>query len=359
MVELSRKSNFELFRIVSMFLIILIHLVAVIDLADLGISGNEGRVLGASVVGICNIGATCFILISGYFGMNFSLRKLLKLEMMMIFYAFLETAVLWMAFPEEVQGVVLLEQVVKSCLPFASRKHWFYSCYICVFLFSGYIQKFIDTLKREEFEKVIALSFLIFNVLPTLFYFEIVQDAGKGLAHTIWLYILGRYIRLYRNEPANRKKSLMLFVVLWILNTFSIMHPIKIGSLIHSLCRDDSVTNIAIAVILLYLFKDMNFSSKCVNKITGYMFSVFALENTISVVMSKFIKQGGLRVGNFFLGVCLLIGCVLFIFAICLLVGVVAELLLGKIQNKVIDIFIKQIDDIKQLLCVHRQKREK
>lgn len=358
MAELSRKSNFELFRIVSMFLIILIHLVSVIDLANLGISGSIGRVLGAFVVGICNIGATCFILISGYFGIKFSLRKLLKLEMMMIIYALLETLVLWLAFPEEMQGVVLLEQVVKSCLPFASRKHWFYSCYICVFLFSGFIQKLIDTLNKEEFEKLVALSFLIFNVLPTLFYFEIVQDAGKGLAHTIWLYILGRYICLYRNESVNRKKSLMLFAVLWTINTFSIMHPIKLGPLIHSLCRDDSVTNIAIAVILLYLFKDMTFSSKSINKITKYMFSVFALENTISVVMSKYIKQGSVCANNSFLGVCLLIGCVLFIFVICLLVGIIAELLLGKIQNRAINGLISLISNMKQVLFEFKQKYE-
>lgn len=358
MAELSRKSNFELFRIVSMFQIILIHLVSVIDLADLGLSGNMERVLGASVVGICNTGVTCFILISGYFGIKFSLRKLIKLEMMMIIYAFLETLVLWLAFPEEMQGIVLLEQVVKSCLPFASRKHWFYSCYICVFLFSGFIQKLIDTLKKEEFEKLIALSFLIFNVLPTLFYFEIVQDAGKGLAHMIWLYILGRYIRLYRNESVNRKKSLMLFAVLWILNTFSIMHPIRLGSLVHSLCRDDSVTNIAIAVILLYLFKDMTFSSKSINKITKYMFSVFALENTISVVMSKYIKQGSLCASNFFLGVCLLIGCVLFIFVICLLVGIIAELLLGKIQNRAINGLVSLISNMKRVLFKFKQKYE-
>ena len=358
MAELSRKSNFELFRIVSMFLIILIHLVAVIDLADLGISGNIGRILGASVVGICNIGATNFILISGYFGMNFSFKKLLKLEMMMIIYALLETLALWLAFPGEMQGVVLLEQIVKSCLPFASRKHWYYSCYICVFLFSGFIQKLIDTLKKEEFERLIALSFLIFNVLPTLFYFEIVQDAGKGLAHTIWLYILGRYIRLYRNEPVSRKKSLILFAALWILNTFSIMHPITIGPLIHSLCRDDSVTNIAIAVILLYLFKDMNFSSKGINKITKYMFSVFAMENTLSVVMSKYIKQGILCANNFFLGIFLLIGCVLFIYVICLLVGIITELLLGKIQNRAINGLMSVLSNTKRVLFEFKQKYE-
>lgn len=358
MAELSRKSNFELLRILAMFLIILIHFVSEINLSDLGLSGEGGRILGASVVGICNMGTTCFILISGYFGMKFSLKKLLKFEIMMIIYAFLETFALWLAFPEEMQGVALLEEVVKSCLPFASRKHWFYSCYICVFLFSGYIQKFIDTLKKEEFEKVIALSLVIFNVLPTLFYFEIVQDAGKGLVHTMCLYILGRYIRLYRNGSSNKRKILLLFSGLWILNAISIMYPIRIGSLIHSLCRDDSVTNIVMAVILLYLFKDMNFSSKYVNKLTRNMFAVFALENSGAAILAQLVKQSNLHVSNFFLGIGLLIGSVLLIFAICLLVGMIVEFLLGKIENKIIKVLMDLISNAEQYLFKFMHRHE-
>lgn len=339
--KLNRNSNFELFRILAMFLIILIHLAPAVNLSDLGLSGNIGHVMGAVIVGIGNIGPACFCLISGYFGMKFSWKKLLKFEIMMVTYSLLETFILIRVFPEEMQGAVLLEQLIKSLLPFISRKYWFYSCYICVFLFSNYIQKFIDTLKKEEFKKVIALSLLVFSVFPTVFYFEIMQDAGKGLIQMILLYMVGRYIRLYKNEPSSKSKKVLCFLGLWILNTISMLHPIRIGSITHSICRDNSITNIAIAILLLCLFKDMTFSSKCLNKFTENMFAVFALENTFVQIAAKIINENNLHIDNLFLGLCLLIGIVFLIFAICVGLGFILKLLLGKIENNIIDRLVK------------------
>ena len=98
------------------------------------------------VNGICNIGVTCFILISGYYGVQFKLKKLVKMECMMISYSLLEILLMYLVMPEQLQGAALLEQLVKSLLPFISRKYWFYSCYVCLMLLSGYIQKLIDAL---------------------------------------------------------------------------------------------------------------------------------------------------------------------------------------------------------------------
>ena len=82
------------------------------------------------VNGICNIGVTCFILISGYYGVQFKLKKLVKMECMMISYSLLEILLMYLVMPEQLQGAALLEQLVKSLLPFISRKYWFYSCYV-------------------------------------------------------------------------------------------------------------------------------------------------------------------------------------------------------------------------------------
>ncbi len=337
MTVLKRNSNLEVLRIIAMCMIILIHFAAATDIANLGVDGKFGRYVGASIVGVCNMGVTCFCLISGYFGMKFSWKKLFKFEIMMIMFSLIETVVLVAAFPEQMQGSALLEQVIKSVFPFVSRKYWFYSCYICVFLFSGFIQKLIDTLKKEEFEKLLALLLIVFSVFPTIFYFEIMQDAGKGLVQMLMLYLIGRYIRLYKDVPVPKGKTSLLFGVLWLANTISIMHPVRVGSIVHSLCRDNSITNIAMAVILLYLFKDMKFSSRFVNAVTANMFAVFALENTLVQVAARIVGSGKLNAGNPVLGLVLLVGIILLIFIVCALVGKVRELLFGKLEDGLID----------------------
>ena len=132
---------------------------------------------------------------------------------------------MYLVMPEQLQGTALLEQLVKSLLPFISRKYWFYSCYVCLMLLSGYIQKLIDALKQEEMKKLLILLIILFSVFPTIFYFELVPDNGKGLVQMIMVYMIGRYIRSYydRKLPG---KAVLVFIGLWIMNGVSHELPI-------------------------------------------------------------------------------------------------------------------------------------
>lgn len=347
MKERQRESNFELFRICAMCMIILIHLISAVDLSYFGLEGNFRGNMGACIVGICNVGASCFVLISGYFGIRFSIKKLIKFEMMMITCSVIETIILVVIFPDDMRGIALIEQMVKTVIPFISRKYWFYSCYICVFLFSGFIQKFIDNISKKDLECFIVLLMILFSVLPTLFYFEIMQDAGKGLVQMIMLYIIGRYIRVYRDISICRFKSVMLLLALWMLNVISITHPLQIGTVIHSLCRDNSITNIVMAIILLYLFKDMSFSCKWINCVSKYIFAVFALENTITNVFAKYIQRGLFLVENDFLSVAIVLGSVLAIFIICIGVGMGRDFVLGKVEICLSDLMLRKIKKVR------------
>lgn len=331
-----RKSNLELLRILAMGFIILIHLVSAEDMTFLGLTGQNGNAIGGMIIGVCNVGVSCFCLISGYFGIKFSMKKLFKMEMMMIMLSLLETAALCYVFPQEMQGATLLEQLAKSLFPFVSRKYWFYSCYVCLFIFSGFIEKLISALNKQELKRLVLLLLLVFSVFPTMFYFEIMQDAGKGLMQMIMLYLVGRYIRLYMDVKINKLCALVLLGVLWAVNTVSIMNPLRIGTIIHSLCRDNSITNILMAVLLLYIFKDIEFSSKWINKFTTNMFAVFALENAVVKIAAKMLIHSGFSSDNAAVGTIILLGTVVLIFILCVAIGEIRELIFGKLEKKII-----------------------
>lgn len=322
-----RNSNHELLRLIAMFMIVLIHANMYLNYF---VHGVIWTICNGVVNGICNIGVSCFILISGYYGVKPDLGKIVKMECMMITYSLLETVILYLAFPEQMVGSVLLEQLVKSLIPFISRKYWFYSCYICLICFSGYIQKFINCLSREEFKKFLCVSFLLFSVLPTLFYFELVPDNGKGLIQMVMIYMAGRYIRMYRDVSLPKKKAVLLFAALWVINGVSHEFPVRIAGIDLHLCKDNSITNLVMAVILFYLFKDIKLKSVFVNQVASYVFAVFALNNTlVTVLMPKISGIGG--VGTF-------AGTVFLIFACCLLIGVIREIILGKADRKVVQL---------------------
>lgn len=328
-----RNSNLEALRILAMYMIVFIH--ANMYLGHF-CGGKTWLLTNGIVNGICNIGVTCFILISGYFGLNFRLRKLLKMEAMMISFSVIETILLCVFMPAEMQGAALLEQLVKTVCPFITRKYWFYSCYVCLFCFSGYINQFIEQLEKRAYQRLLAVSILLFSVFPTFFYFEIIPDNGKGLVQMVMIYLIGRYIRKYEITRISVGKEVVLFVVLWIINGISHEFPLEVGAIWHHFCKDNSITNLIMAVILFSWFKEWKIQSCIINKITKNIFAIFALNNTlINVVMHCIFNYESL---SFFTraGVWGLAGVVLLIMAGCIFVGAIRELIFGKTEDKVL-----------------------
>ena len=334
MGQRKRNSNLELLRIISMFMIVFIH--ANMYLPQF-CEGNTRLFFNGVVNGICNIGVTCFILRSGYFGLNFNLRKLLKMECMMITLSFIETVILCLLMPQEMQGMVFIKQMIKSCFPVITRKYWFYSCYICLFCFSGYLNKFTELLDRKAYKKLLGILFLFFSILPTIFYFEIMQDHGKGLVQMVFIYILGRYLGKYEIKIANKKRGALLFLGLWILNGISHEFPVQLGGIYHHLCKDNSVTNIGMAVLLFLLVKEWSLGSSGMNRLAGSIFAIFALNNSVIRGVIFLLENTGklpISGGN---GFGILVILVIGVMIVCSVIGIVRELVFGRTERWVID----------------------
>ena len=85
-----RSSNFELLRLLCIFGILVMHTFAGIDTA-----ASPGNMLANVFANsLFNTGVTCFILLSGYFGIRFDLKKLIGLDLMVIFFTVAGTVAL-------------------------------------------------------------------------------------------------------------------------------------------------------------------------------------------------------------------------------------------------------------------------
>lgn len=337
-MSIKRNTNYELLRIISMFMIVTIHANMYLSMFA---SGELFTVVNGIINGICNIGVTCFVLISGYYGIKYKLSKLINMELMMIVFSILETIFLWLLMPENMNGNALIEQVIKSFFPVVSRKYWFYSCYIVLFLLSSYIEKFIDILSQKEFSYLLGLLLLLFSVFPTFFYFEIVPDNGKGLVQMIFVYMGGVYIRKYRNGKylnwLSSYRGLILFAILWIVNAISHEYPLQIGGIYHHLCKDNSITNIVMAVILFLQFGKLQIQSKIINSIASQVFAVFALNNSIVLIVYHYMRNFNILVNYHQMGFVLMLGIDCAIMLGCFLVGYIVNGLL-KTSYKLINV---------------------
>ena len=158
MTPIQRSSNFELLRILSIVLILLMHTYSQAQNNDMT-SGNY--YLGVLINSIGNIGVSCFILISGYFGINFKKFKFIQLIILTTFYSIVLYLINY--------GFTISNKLFNALLVIPLYKNWFIACYLILMLLSPYLNAYISASTKKNLEKLLMILFIVFSVLPTIF----------------------------------------------------------------------------------------------------------------------------------------------------------------------------------------------
>lgn len=190
-----RESSFELMRIVSMFLIIMCH---VIDSGNLIKNcQNETLIIIFELIMIfTRIHVNSFMLLSGYFQSRskFKIKKVIKLFFQAIFYLVLSFCVAYkLNLVENVNAMT----IIKLFLPSSLNDYWFITAYIITYIFSDYINIFINRLSRKEHKNFIIVGFIVLSVLSYISGLKFINNNGFNFYHFIYLYIVGAYLRKY------------------------------------------------------------------------------------------------------------------------------------------------------------------
>lgn len=186
-----RNSNIELLRFVLMFAICILHLlVHGVGIKESGASiGNVDLLLCALSLPAVN----CFMLISGYYGIRFSVNKALVL-ILQAFIFFLLCSVIKMYLLGEVKWTTLAQHL----FPIANKNWWFLTEYFCVMLLSPLINKGIERIDRRTF--TVILLYLIF--INSFGLYLVRASLGSNLLSMLIVYLLGRYLYMYKIEFA-------------------------------------------------------------------------------------------------------------------------------------------------------------
>ena len=193
MEKKTRESNFELMRIISMFMIVLWHVII------------HGRLLGSST-GLTNliynlllcvfiVHVNSFILASGYFqsNHNFSLKKLLKLFGLQWFYRAVIAIILYSFNIVTMSYVELINEV----LPIGSANYWFINCYLVLYLLSPFLNKLISALNQIEYRRLLLVSFLLFSIISYVTNNSMVSNNGYTIIQFCFLYLIGAYFKRF------------------------------------------------------------------------------------------------------------------------------------------------------------------
>lgn len=190
-----RNSSIELFRILSTFLVLIVHLNGYF----VGLNTHEFNFHSFPqivVEALSCVAVNCFILISGFFGVKLSFHTLWKLWQA-LFCIYVPLFVLRYLFNTPDEGF-LLNDLLKAIFPFSTHDGYFINGYIFMILASPFLNTYINNHSRNHI-LCFTIGLLLFEFwvdcicnLKT-FHFS---DGYSGL-HFCMLYMVGQCIKLF------------------------------------------------------------------------------------------------------------------------------------------------------------------
>ncbi|NBB31615.1 acyltransferase family protein [Cellulophaga sp. BC115SP] len=288
-----RDSNLEILRIISIFLILMLHTAALSKSEDIfSINAIVTRVISS----FGNVGVTCFILISGYFGIKFKLDRFLYLVYLTSFYSLIVYLTNSFFYNHPLSYKLILENLFIVPL----YKNWFITCYLIVFLISEYIDIFCSCLDRKTFRNLLIVLTVLFSFIPTIFnnpYYTVLYGGGKCLSYFLFLYIVGRYIQKYSIEVKNIKRLILIFtgniVTMNVLNNVA-SYFLKKNIVIYSMdCSPFILVN---ALILFLIFSNRkSYHSRIINYFSSSVVAVYLLDGARLSIDKWTVNLGSLK----------------------------------------------------------------
>ena len=171
MMREERLSNFELLRILAMFMIVAHHFVvhSGLNLTNELLSVN-GIWMQLLMVG-GKIGVNIFVLISGYFlieSSRLNYIKLIKFWLQVFFYSvffFLITLLYQMLY---IHTTVSISDIIHVLFPLSFEQWWFASVYFVLFLLSPFLNRLLKSINQKSFFGLLFMMFVIWSVIPSI-----------------------------------------------------------------------------------------------------------------------------------------------------------------------------------------------
>lgn len=205
MEKKERNYGIDLLRIVSMFLIVLMH---VLRQGGILFLQSRGTVTYAvlwflEILAFCSVNS--YALISGYVGYDkrFRLSRFTDLWKQVAFYTIGITIFYRIMAPETVN----LKLWIKAFLPITSREYWYVTCYFGLLVFMPLLNAGINNLDKKIYQGILVLGVVGFSILPCMekgYPFNFLEGTdpfsmleGYSVLWLLFLYLLGAYIGKY------------------------------------------------------------------------------------------------------------------------------------------------------------------
>ena len=345
-----RNSNLELFRIITMLVIVAHHYVVnsgleVLINQDTTLSFNNIFLLLFGWGG--KTGINCFVMITGYFMCKSTLtvRRYLKLLLEVLFYRIVFYIVFMLSgyFDFGIIGFF------KAITGFTSISTGFTSSFLVFYLFIPFLNILTNNMNKKMHLLLIALCLGIHTVLPSL------RLAAPKFSYVSWfmiIYLIAAYLRIHPDKHTENNKLWTLSMFLCLLA--SILSVIA-GAVVEKqfgtksvhyffVADSNKILALLTAVSAFMFFKNLNIpQSKLINKIAASTFGVLLI-HAANDSMRTWLWGDFLKNTNFYNSEFLVlhaIGTVILIYIVCTLIDMLRIKFIEKPLFKKIDKYLK------------------
>lgn len=289
MEKSARQSNFELLRILAMTMIVVWHII---------VHGLRHEVSGSMfAMSFLVYGVNLFVLISGYWGIKLKPKSLFSFLGQYVFYAALLCFVAnVIATPPTYFSKSFLWQLL---FPFSfTGPYWFVNKYIVLMLISPFLNAGLRSMTSKE--KLWIL--LILGYLSCIAGYGFKNDFntnGYNLAHFIFLYVLGNFIRC--NDFLKTVKVIWWILIFVVMSLCTYFLSIPFANRVFFYNSPFVVLG---SIAVFYIFVNLPVkNNSTINYIASCMFPVYLLQDGFlgrtfyAEIYNRFLADGRVDFG--------------------------------------------------------------
>lgn len=210
-IKSCRNSNIEILRLLLMVAImgwhIMLHGMGFSSIDEGSNQMNIKESLEIILTALFAPATYCFMFISGYYGLKFTLNKIISLEVCLVLCSFFTFILSYYLF-----DIFSIRNLFYSLIPVSTMKWWFMTCYMLLFLLTPVLNSGIEAINKKSFS-FILLSLLIYHILSFLLFKE---NSGSNFLGLLTIFLIGRYCNIYKIN-VKRNNALLIFLSCWFL----------------------------------------------------------------------------------------------------------------------------------------------
>ena len=330
----TRNSGFELLRIVCMLMIIGGHIIMQHKTAFDVKSADFTTSL--FMRGAFAVAVNAFILISGYFGINFKWKRLLKLEMQTLFYSVLLLGVAiglgW--------HTINLRKDILLFFPVLSKQYWFITCYAVLYIISPLLNQWVASMDKATYRRLLVAGAGIIYVWPTVSFLfaapQFINDSGYGIINFSYLYLLGYYLRHHYSDGLSANKywgGYFCVIILLFLAQYGLSS--LLGFEFTSWISYNTIFGFGGSICIFLAFKNMTFHSTLVNNIAKPCLAVYLI-HLHPCIWSGFCEAIGVSCFHGYRYLLLICVLPIVVYIACAIIENIRTSLFGKVEEGVI-----------------------